>query len=212
MKRNLGIFANSVARLAGLNWEVEPNNEAAGGKVIVFKGSYADHPELIRSLVGEAAGSGNAEIDFLHCVPPADVIDTGELRRSQLSAALEDLGFETWDAVDERVRDEFPRSTKAFRVLQYESSRGLEGWTTVLEAFDDAWQYKFRQRLGQLSAEQGAISDPDVAAAQAAWRWCMIPLTRPIDTLVIGLRDEASPLGRVVLAAAREHGDFVEVR
>jgi hypothetical protein len=212
MKRNLGIFANSVARLAGLNWEVEPNNEAAGGKVIVFKGSYADHPDLIRTLVGEAAGSGNAEIDFLHCVPPADVIDTGELRRSQLSAALEDLGFETWDAVDERVRDEFPRSTKAFRVLQYESSRGLEGWTTVLEAFDDAWQYKFRQRLGQLSAEQGAISDPDVAAAQAAWRWCMIPLTRPIDTLVIGLRDEASPLGRVVLAAAKEHGDFVEVR
>lgn len=212
MKKNLGIFANSVARLAGLNWEVEPNNEAAGGRVIVFNGRYSERPELVRMLLDEASTAGNAEIDFLHCVPPGDVMDAGELRRSKLAMTLEDLGFETWDATDELVREEFPRSSRAFRVLQYESSRGLEGWTTVLEAFDEAWEYKFRQRLGQLTSDQGGVSDPKLAAAQAAWRWCMIPLTRPIDTLVIGLRDETSPLSQVILGASRLHGDFAEIR
>jgi hypothetical protein len=212
MKRNLGLFANTIARLAGINWEVEPNNEAAGGKVIIFAGSYSEEPELVEELVREARTAGNEPIDFLQCVPPAEVIQTSERRRSKLALALEQMGFETWDAVDERVREEFPRSPNAFRVLQYESSRGLEGWTTVLEAFDAAWDYKYRQRLGQLSSEAEQLADSTRAAAQAAWRWCMIPLTRPIDTLVIVLSDETSPLAQVVLQASEQHEDFVDIR
>jgi hypothetical protein len=211
MKRNLGLFANTVARVAGLNWEVEPNNEAAGGKVIILTRSYAQEGELIERLVTEARAAGNEEIDFLHCVPPGDVTETSDGRRSALALSLEEGGFATWDAVDERVREEFPRSPNVFRVLQYESSRGLEGWITVLEGFDSAWDYKYRQRLGQLASEIDGVSDPKQLATQAAWRWCMIPLTRPIDTLVIALTDPESTLGQVILQAAKHHDDFVEL-
>ena len=171
-----------------------------------------EEPELVEQLIGEARAAGNEPIDFLQCVPPAEVIQTRGGRRSKLALALEQMGFETWDAVDERIREEFPRSPNAFRVLQYESSRGLEGWTTVLEAFDAAWDYKYRQRLGQLTSEHERVTDPTHTAAQAAWRWCMIPLTRPIDTLVIALADDESPLAEVVLKAGQEHEDFVEIR
>lgn len=212
MKRNLGIFANTIARLAGINWEVEPNDEAAGGKVIVLKGSYSDDRELIEQLLAEARNAGNEPVDFLHCVPPDDVVQTGGGRRSNLALALEEMGYTTWDGVDEQVRQEFPRSTEAFRVLQYESSRGLEGWTTVLEAFDRAWEYKFRQRLGQLASGSEGLADPKQAASQAAWRWCMIPFTRPIDTLVIALLEDTGQVADVVKQAAELHDDFVELR
>ena len=35
MKKNLGIFANAVAERADLNWSIQPNSQAAGGRVII---------------------------------------------------------------------------------------------------------------------------------------------------------------------------------
>lgn len=213
MKRNLGVFANAVARLAGLNWQVEPNDEAAGGKVIIVLGSYADGAELVAKLLSEAKAAGNDEVDFLHCVPPSNVVEDPSGRRSRLAIALEGLGHLTWDGVNEAVRRDFPRSTNVFRVLQYESSRGLEGWTTVLEHLDDAWEYKERDWLAEREeADTNAPSDPARAARMAAWRWCMIALTRPMDTLVITLSKEASPASEIILQAARENPDFVDIR
>lgn len=211
MKRNLGIFANSVAQLAGLNWEVEPNDEAGGGRVIIISGSYADRPELVGQLVDEARAAKNEPIDFLHCVPPSDVSTTGERRHSRLSRALSGLGYETWDGVDEAVRRDFPRSLRQLRIVQYESSRGLEGWTTVLERVDEAWSQKYEQGLASAEAS-GATADPERSAALAAWRWTMIALTRSMDTLVLVLADKNSLASGVFAEAARSHPDFVEFR
>ncbi|PTQ61093.1 AAA domain-containing protein [Sphingomonas aurantiaca] len=210
MKRNLGIFANDIARAAGLNWEVEPNDEAGGGRVIVLKGSYADNPALVERLINEARAAKNAPIDFLHCVPPADVTSVNGTRRSQLAMAFETMGYETWDGTDSVVRRDFPRSLEQLRVLQYESARGLEGWTTVLERVDEAWSQK-RGQLISTGATPSAMSDPARAATSSTWRWLMIALTRPIDTLVISLADLESEPARVFLDVAGRHPDFVEI-
>ncbi len=212
MKRNLGLFANSVARLAGLNWEIEPNDEAAGGKVVVVLGSYGHDEELVSSLVREAKDAGNEEVDLLHCVPPSNVIDRDGTRTSQLGAALAKFGYSVWDGVDEVTRRDFPRSTDLLRVLQYDSSRGLEGWTTVLEHFDDAWEYRRRDWHAHHGGNGNeTAADPDRSAQLAAWRWCMIALTRPMDTLVISLRDVAASAAEMILKAARENSDFAEI-
>lgn len=212
MKRNLGIFANSVARLAGLNWQIEPNDEAAGGKVIVLVGSYADDDALLARLLREAREGGNQEVDFLHCVPPSNVIERDGARASKLGTALVARGHSIWDGVDEVTRRDFPRSPDLFRVLQYDSARGLEGWTTVLEHFDDAWDYKRRDWQAQHARGDNHVAgDPQRAASLAAWRWCMIALTRPMDTLVMTLRDKSSTTSELVLKAARENPDFAEV-
>ena len=127
MKRNLGLFANTVAGLAGLNWEIEPNDAAAGGKVIFLRGSYADYPDLVAELLNDARFKGNEPVDFLHCVPPSSIVSREDGRRSTLALGLAKHGYETWDAVNKVTRLDYPRDTNQLRVLQYESSRGLEG-------------------------------------------------------------------------------------
>jgi hypothetical protein len=211
MKRNLGLFANTVAGLAGLNWEIEPNDAAAGGKVILLRESYADHPDLVRELLEDARTKGNEPVDFLHCVPPSGVVSGADGRCSKLAMAMSKNGHETWDAVNEVTRLDYPRSTNQFRVLQYESSRGLEGWTTVLDELDKAWDGKRSNWLAENAGVEHS-GNPDRMAAAAAWRWCMIGLTRPMDTLVITVSDAASIVGTLMSEAARRHPDFVEIR
>ncbi|MHA6332663.1 DEAD/DEAH box helicase [Qipengyuania sp. CAU 1752] len=212
MKKNLGIFANSVAGLAGLNWEVEPNDEAAGGRVIILEGKYVDHADLVDQLVASARDAGNEKIDFLHCVPPSEVTEKSNHRTSNLARALHSLGHETWDAVDLDTRRDFPRSIDAFRVVQYDSCRGLEGWTTVLEAFDEGWRWRYDKELDEIAQRDGnALVDPSRAATLAAWRWAMIALTRPIDTLVLCLAEKKGPVIELIREAAKRNPDFVEV-
>src|SRR5690606_12459689 len=147
-------------------------------------------------LIKEARSAENDLIDFLHCVPASDIEDLGTLRRSKLSALLEAQGLETWDAVDEQVRQEFPRSSNVCRILHYESNRGLEGWTTILDGFDEAIEQRQFWDLERGSGETDAIPDPERRARLAAWRWAMISLTRPIDTLLVTVRNVQSEPSR----------------
>jgi len=209
MKKNLGIFANSVASEAGLNWEVDTNDEAAGGKVILLNGQYGKDPTLVSELVRVAKRDGNDLVDFLHCVPHSGVSELDGRRQSDLSRLLISQGYETWDAVDEVVRQDFPRSNSQFRIVQYESNRGLEGWVTVLDRFDLAIANREAWELRRVS-ENGDATDPVRRATNAAWRWAMISLTRPIDTLVISLGDKDSPAASLLKHVASVYEDFVE--
>lgn len=209
MKKNLGTFANAVAARTGLNWQVDPNDEAAGGKVVILSGSFGDDRLLLDQLISEAKKAGNDLVDFLNCVPASSVRVEGDARKSELGTKLERAGFQTWDAVDERVRQDFPRSSDVFRVLQYESNRGLEGWTTILDGFDEAIAQRMSWELKRLRDSDEPAVDPARRARLAAWRWAMISLTRPIDTLVITLRDVGSEPSKLLIDVAAAHRDFV---
>jgi len=214
MKRNLGLFANSIAELAGLTWSITPSSQAAGGRVILLDRAYALDRGLQEELAREAAAAGNARIDFLHCVPPSTVShDASGQARSELGTALAASGEVVWDGVSRNVRKDFPRTPDTFRVVQYDSCRGLEGWTTVLEGFDAFWAYKHEAALRSPGHGTGGVFlAPGEAASLEAWRWAMIALTRPIDTLVVSFHDKDSSVARIFQGAARRHRDFVEWR
>ena len=214
MKRNLGLFANSVAHEGRLTWSIEPNQQAAGGRIILARGSYASNEDLQRELVREAAEAGNAKVDFLHCVPPPNVhVDAEGRSHSRLGEALRASGHAIWDGVGRACRRDFPRDVDAFRIVQYDSCRGLEGWTTVLEGFDEFWTYKHDTALVRQSASpQEGFLTPAEAATLEAWRWAMIALTRPIDTLVVTFSDPGSAVAAAFAKAAAHHADFVEWR
>jgi hypothetical protein len=211
MKKNLGIFANAIAARAGINWQVDPNNEAAGGKVIILRGAYGEDRELLDQLVREARNAKNELVDFLHCVPASAVRTEDYRKKSNLAGLLEGAGFKTWDAVDEQVRQDFPRPSDVFRILHYESNRGLEGWTTVLDGFDEAIDQRRFWELQRLGEDAEGAADAQRKSRMAAWRWAMISLTRPIDTLVITLRDLESEPSRLLLGVASSNRDFVQV-
>ncbi len=114
MKKNLGTFANAVALRAGLNWNVEANDQAAGGQVYLVKGSFADRPWLREQLEIKAKHAGTSMIDWLYCVPPGGIEKIDGAKRSKLGLALKTVGHEVWDAVEPTIRRTFHvRSTVA---------------------------------------------------------------------------------------------------
>ena len=209
MKRNLGVFANAMAENAGLNWSIEPSDEAAGGKVLVSYEPYTSLGPTRQALLVEAQATGNSLVDFLHCVPASEVVGTADGPRSNLANQFELEGLATWDAVNRAARRDFPRSLETARIVQYESCRGLEGWVTVLDGLDEFWHRKFDASLRQDTSSHGFL-DPNERASRVAGQWVMIALTRPIDTLVITLRDPQSEVAKVIEAVAKAHGDFVQ--
>lgn len=208
MKANLAVFANTLADRAGVNWRVEPNRDAGGGKVIITTGPLTRRQELFSSLLADAASAGNAPVDSLIVVPHADMVRPGGAKASRTAQTLRDWGHDVWDGAGEAARRDFPRSPDCLRVVQYASCRGLEGWTVFLEGLDQFW-LGARNGLGMApgTGASGGADDP----AAAAWRQTLIPLSRAIDTLVIHLEDPESEASVTILGAARQHPDFAEV-
>lgn len=209
MKSNLGIFANAVAERAGLNWQVLPNTSAAGGRIIVRTGSFHEMSDLHQSLLSKASSEGNEPIDFLYCVPSSGVSMQGNTRSSILGKNLANRGLAVWDGVDPIARKDYPRSTRDNRIVQYDSCRGLEGWVVVLDGLDSFWNDKFEGTYASSDSSNCAMSSKE-RARRVAWTWCMMALTRPIDTLVITINSDQSEVGKVLKRVAECNPDIVE--
>lgn len=210
MKSNLGQFTNAIAERAGLNWQITPSTKAAGGRVIVRRGLFHEMPHLHQELLTKASSEGCEPIDCLYCVPASGVQTEGNGRASILGMAMEERNLLVWDGVDPVSRRDYPRSTKDNRIVQYDSCRGLEGWVVVLDALDDFWEAKYRDALAEPAAS-GATMGPEQRARRAAWKWCMMALTRPIDTLVITLKNDESEVSRLLKRVAVANPDIVEL-
>lgn len=214
MKRNLAVFSSELAERAGLNLDIVPNDKAGGGRVILIEGDWAKQRDLHDELVRDATEAHNEAVDSLFCVPSDAVSRENGLTRSDIARALESWGHEAWDGVDVRARHDFPRSTSEFRVVNYHSCRGLEGWNVVLERLDAFWEERRKDKLdrGLTEAEKSAMQSLDDLASREAWRWVFIALTRPIDTLVITLGDLRNPLSREIVRVAEALPDIVDNR
>jgi hypothetical protein len=71
MKSNLAAFANTLAReIEREGWEVEPNPDAAGGRVVIVEGEYFRDWSIHERIIREARAVGNKPVDLVVCVPP----------------------------------------------------------------------------------------------------------------------------------------------
>lgn len=209
MKANLAAFVGDVARDLGVSeWDLQPNTDAVGGRVLLVYGDLASNSALYRRLRNEAMDLGNYPVDMLGCVPP-DLVSAGGSGCLPGTTLMRD-GAAVWDGTMQDVRESFPTERDALRLVQYESCRGLEGWTVISYALDQFWDYKLRQsRLLNAANGTGAVQADETARDQAA-RWILIPLTRAIDTLVLNVRDRSHSIAQVLERAAGKHQDVVE--
>jgi hypothetical protein len=216
MKAGLARFVTAVAHhlgLLGSGWE--PNEETPGGRVLIVDGPYLADRALHDRLRRANAEDGNEPVDMLFCVPPPLVTQaaSGGEARSLPAIVFEQWGLRTWDGASERVRDGYPTDVDQHRIVQYESCRGLEGWTVVNFALDRFYQHKLAHADAASEVEEQPTvrlrSDVTVARRFAA-RWVLIPLTRAMDTLVIQLDWPDSPLRAALEAATAECGEYVQ--
>jgi hypothetical protein len=96
------------------------------------------------------------------------------------------------------------------RFVQYDSCRGLEGWTVFNYLLEELWEYKRSQWFLEDHPVDDLYESADEAAELHASRWVMIPLTRAIDTLVINVGTRPSSLKSALFKVASQRGDFVE--
>jgi hypothetical protein len=130
---------------------------------------------------------------------------------SSLAAdALLAHGYQVWDGAIQDIRQDFPRSPEQFRIVQYDSCRGLEGWTVFALRFDDFWAFKIAEGLRRGTASGDLFVTAEEVARQHAGRWAMIPMTRAMDTLVINVSPANTPVHAVLRDIAERHRDFVE--
>jgi hypothetical protein len=203
LKSNLGRFAGVMAQeFSQPHWRLDVTGSVPGGRVVVLDGDYFASREWHDAFKNQNIADGNKNVDMLFCVPPDRVTNKEE---SVAGEALQKWGYEVWDGTSGLVRDGYPVSVSQFRIVQYESCRGLEGWTVVCCDLDVFYELKFES--GMHSEEMSTELEE---RERFAFRWLMIPLSRAISTLVIGLRRPESRLRTVLLRARHLLPDVVE--
>ena len=211
-------------------WDLLPLPDNYGGKVIVLEGDAGLIKENFDKHILDLIKHGNQNFDMLFCVPPSWVVEAKEknkkgetvsTRYSRISKILTSWGYSVWDGVDLDVRRNFsPESIEQLRVVQYESCRGLEGWTVVNLAFDEFHDFKRNPKNMSKSdmdlskrSNDGTLNylvTDDEILKNHANKWAMIPLTRSIDTLIIHINSSESFIGNILKEIHELHPEEIE--
>jgi len=212
LKSNLckavGYFAEQIEYA---NWNLQPLPEAHGGRVIIVIGDALSE-SFHKKLSATARDDGNHPIDMLFCVPPSWVkTSTNGDKSSTVAVQYQKWDLKTWDAVDPELRGEYPTSLDQYRIVQYESCRGLEGWVVVNFGLDEFFDYKRSNAEVSEEEKSDIFFDYEESAMEYAKKWIMIPLTRAIDTLVLHVSYEESYIGKLLLKLHEEHPESVKL-
>jgi hypothetical protein len=141
------------------------------------------------------AQDGNQPLDALFCTKSD----------SRLAEQFVSWGYEVWDGTKTSVRDSFPTRIEQHRIVNYQSCRGLEGWTVVCLGLDS--HYELTKAIAKKEPLQELISAEEYSSRRAAAA-ALIPLTRAIKHLVIQL-DGHGTLGSVLRELSTQFPDTV---
>ena len=226
-KVNLVNFVNQFAQKFNLAWELEPNESFVGGKVIVTTNYNND---LHNDLYSDCLKNGNKAYEMLFLVPPSKIITDGKkditfkrnehdensitkaIKQRHCSLVDDFAGIiDFWDGTNKELRRDYPVKVDQHRLIQYESCRGLEGWTVVCIEIDElvkSLSNKYKEAVDNLEL---ALESPEEKKNRYVYMWTLIPLTRAIDTLVITIKDKNSDIAKKLYELYNENKEFIEV-
>ncbi|MCF0257507.1 MAG: AAA family ATPase [Bacteroides heparinolyticus] len=197
-KANLVTFVNAFARLANLDWSVKPNNELPGGEIRIYKNYIVGiHKDLCKCCKDNKCEN----YDILILEPPSMVED----KKFKLANRYKDVGINLYDGTNPQNRTSYPTKDEC-RLYQYHSCRGLEGWCVVCDGLDMMYQHLI-DTWKPTGYELG--SNEEKMKERSALLWLLMPLTRPIDTLIITLRNPASKIGQMLKTLYETHKGLI---
>lgn len=206
-KENLVSFINAYSqKLDILGSKVLTKNNMPGGKVIITTDAqiYNIHQQEIQRLLS----AGNIPYDMLYLVPHSLVKKNYSESSFTLRTQFEQNGIFIWDGTASSNRDGYSIDAEEVRLLQYDSARGLEGWTVVCIDFDVFLEEKSLEYQDGI-VDTLMLESPDDRKRKYLYNWAMIPITRAIDTLVITIKDPNSETAMLLKEISEEHPDFV---
>lgn len=215
-KINLVSFVNEYANRLNINWELQPKEELIGGKVVVTTKDY--NKELHKELFELCIKNGNSAYEMMFLVPPAlvaknkvkDKNGKDNIERSfKLLSDFDKQGIKVWDGTSTELRTQYAVDLEQHRVLQYESCRGLEGWTVVCLWFDEFINYKMETFIEEETNEL-ALETLNEKKNRFVYLWSLIPLTRAIDTVVITLKNKDSFVSKLLFDLHKDNPDVIQ--
>lgn len=214
-KQNLVTFINKLSNKVNVNWELEPTKEHLGGRVIISTKQY--DKELHNEEYEYCLENENKAYEMMFLVPPKLVkrmqdenYNENYISEFSLKNEFEEMKIKIWDGTNKKNRTEYATDLDQHRVFQYESCRGLEGWTVVCLEFDEFLKYKIETFKEDDSREQTSLMSFDEKRDEFVYLWSLIPLTRAIDTLIITLNDPNSKIGKILRELYEENQDFID--
>lgn len=206
-KENIIRFLNLLTKTMGVTiGKILGTDKMPGGKVRIISSDrlFETHNEEMKRLKER----GNIAYDMLYLVPHSLVRKDGMDSCFAKKTEFEKNGVFLWDGTNSYNRESYSVRNDEVRVLQYDSARGLEGWTIVCMNFDEFIKEKDSEYVeGEIDSL--LLESPEEHKKKYIYNWVMIPLTRAIDTLVITLSDCESEIGRTLKSIADENPDFI---
>lgn len=199
----LNVFTEKNHILGG---KILTHNEMPGGKILIV--CENELMKTIKNQLRSLKDSGNTAYDFLILVPPSLVKKHNGENTFCLKESFINEGLFVWDGTREKSRDEYSIDMEEMRVLQYDSARGLEGWTVACLDFDAFIENKSNSYI-EGEVDSLLLETPEERKRKYLYNWAMIPLTRAIDTLIITLKDKNSATGKILKEISNEYPDFV---
>jgi len=215
-KVNLVNFVNNLADKLNVRWNLEPKPELIGGKIIITSKEYDQ--SLHNREYQNCMKNGNSAYEMMFLVPPSlvesyertnDYNKTVKDRRFKNLNKYENQGIKLWDGTSAELRTEYVVDLDSHRLLQYESCRGLEGWTVVNLNFDDFIKYKIDTYKKEETNEL-ALESFNETRNRFVYLWALIPMTRAIDTLVITLSQSESKIKSALREIYESNPDYIE--
>ena len=210
-KNNLVNFVNLLATKLNVNWNVKPNYESrlCGGQIII-----TDHytKDLHDKLVEQCKTAKCENYDILFLIPyqmkptynhEEDGIIKIDLEKWKTS------GIHLFDGTNENKKRQYSTDVNECRLYLYESCRGLESWVTVCLNFDVLLENKFVEYKNEDFSNNLALESEEDIRKRLVYLWGLMPLTRPIDTLVITLKNSNSEIGQVLKELSLKHQDYI---
>lgn len=207
-KTNLTRFIKIFASKLNSEWDVEDSGDQYGGNIIIVEGNYS--LEIHKRLIEQNINDKNENVDMLFCVPPnyksIEKSDNGNL---SLNEAFVKWNFSVWNGVDKNFRATYPTSLEQLRIVQYDSCRGLEGWICVNVAFDKFYEYKYETYKSEKKGQLDFMPD-EIKKELFVANWCLIPLTRAMDTIVLHIEDSNSYISKILKEIYNDYPEYIE--
>lgn len=213
-KTGLVDFLNAFADKLDVNWNVERSEELVGGKVIITTRAYEKsfHESQVEYLLNQE----NTHFEMMFLVPPTLVLrdykPDEEKREFALLQEFSDNGIKLWDGTSKDLRTNYPVELNQHRLFQYDSCRGLEGWTVVCLDFDDFIKYKLETYTEDENALNGfnEMKTFEERRQEFVYLWALIPMTRAVDRLIINIRDKESEICKTLEEIYNERPDLID--
>lgn len=211
-KDNLINFINAYSKSFNVSGSriTSPGNMPGGNIILVRDNNKII--DVIRKCYSSLKHGDNAPYDMLLLAPSTIVTkDEDGNKCFALKNEFEKHGVLLWDGTNDNNRIDYATNPLESRVVQYESARGLEGWIVVCLDFDAFLSEKEKQFDPEIGRDSLMLESDYNRKSNYMLNWAMIPMTRPIDTLVISFSDINSRCASELFGLADVYKDFVEI-